>query len=365
MLMVCPQCKGSFEGVLQCPKCRVRLLLPGDSSKQAAGGPKEGQWHQTPSGRIIAGLVLGLGLSFGLLLLASVVMRVSKIELAPQASALVFVGVQALALLAGGMLAGAGQPKGIACGAGVGLVSGALVVGGIMTHLLNFLITPFTKDPLDSLPPIRPINPQVIMVFGPLLADFLFGTLGGLLGIMIWKPLPKLDLPSSVPSDQKPVLGTKLSLPPQGDKKVLFPWAGPIAWIRVLVGMLAAVGGAIWTAPLLRFLMEFGGLETAEIAKVQTDVAKAEFLALSVLIGGTIAGATTANGLKQGVLVGIGAGIGMVGYLISSRQGSGPGELLGPVLLCVFLGPTGGWFGSNLMPPAANVFRRRKKKGWF
>lgn len=365
MLMVCPQCKGSFDGVLQCPKCRVRLLLPGDKSVQAAEGPKQGKWHQTPSGRIIAGLVLGLGLSYGLLLLASVMMRVSKMELSPQSSAMLFLGIQALGLVAGGMLAGAGQPKGVACGAGVGLVSGFLVFGGILSGVLASSLTPFSKEPLVPPPPIQPVTPQVMMVYGSVLANILFGTLGGLVGIIIWKPLPKLDLPASVPTEQKSILGTKLALPPQGDRKVLFPWAGPIAWIRVLVGMVVAVGGAICTAPAFNFLMNFGGLDLAETSKQQSSVGQAELLALSVLIGGTVAGATTVNGLKQGVFVGLGAAIGMVGYLISTGQGGTPEKLLGPVLLCVFLGPIGGWFGSNLMPPALKGFRRTKKKPWF
>jgi len=365
MLMVCPQCKGSFDGVLQCPKCRVRLLLPGDKSKQASEGPRDGKWHQTPPGRIIAGLVLGLGLSYGLLLLASVLMRVSKMELSSQASAGIFIAIQAISLLAGGMLAGAGQSKGIACGAGVGIVSGFLVFGGIVSGALATVVTPFSKDALVPPPAIKPVTPQVMIVYGSILADIVFGALGGLLGVMIWKPLPKLDLPSSVPSEQKPVLGTKLSLPPPGDKKALFPWAGPIAWIRVLVGMFVAVGGAIWTKPLLIFLIQFGGLDTAEVLKVQENVAQGELLALSVLIGGTIAGATTSNGLKQGVLVGFGAGIGMVGYFMSKGEGAGVDKLLGPLLTSIFLGPLGGWFGSELMPPSAKGFRRTKKRGWF
>src|SRR5438132_13862783 len=131
--MVCPQCKGSFDGVLQCPKCGVRLMLPTETAQQVAQSARQGKWHQTPSGRILAGLVLGLGLSYGLLLLASVVMRVAKMEsLAPQVGAGIFLGIQGLALVAGGMLAGAGQPKGILYGAGVGLVSGFLAFGAML-----------------------------------------------------------------------------------------------------------------------------------------------------------------------------------------------------------------------------------------
>jgi hypothetical protein len=362
MVMVCPQCKGSFDGALQCPKCGVRLM-PADKSQQAAQGPRQAQWHQTPSGRIIAGLVLGLGLSYGLLLLASVVMRGAT--LAPQAGAAVFLGIQGLALLAGGMLAGAGQVKGIMYGAGVGVVSGLLAWGAVLTGMLATMIEPFSKEPLTPLPPLQPITPQALMAYGLPIAHILFGALGGVIGIMVWKPLPKLDLPTSVPSDQKPVLGTKISLPPQGDKKVLFPWAGPIAWIRVLVGMaVAVVGGAIGTKPVLKFLVELGGLDPADIIKVQENVAHGELVALSVLIGGTIAGATTSNGLKQGVLVGFGAGIGMSLYFMTTGEGAGVEKMLGPLLSSIFLGPLGGWFGSELMPPAPKG-RIAKRKGWF
>ncbi len=341
MLMVCPQCKGSFDGVLQCPKCGVRLMLATEKAPPVAQGSKQGKWHQTPSGRILAGLVLGLGLSYGLLLFVT---RIVKMEsLAPQGSVFIFLGIQAVALAAGGMLAGAGQTKGILFGAGVGCVSGLLAFVGVITGTLAGVIEPFSKEALAHVPPLQMTLPVVHIVFG---------TLGGLIGIIVWKPLPKLDLPASVPSEQKPVLGTKISLPPQGDKKVLFPWAGPIAWIRVIIGMMVAVGGAIWALPVLNFLVALGGLDPAGIMKVQKDVSQGELLALSVLIGGTIAGATTSNGLKQGVFVGFGAGISMVGYFMMTGESSGAEKLLGPLLSSIFLGPLGGWFGSELMPPA-------------
>ena len=89
---------------------------------------KQGKWHQTPAGRIMAGLVLGLGLSYGLLLFVT---RILKMEsFTPQVSAMIFLGIQAVALAAGGMLAGAGQTKGILYGAGVGCISGVLAFGG-------------------------------------------------------------------------------------------------------------------------------------------------------------------------------------------------------------------------------------------
>jgi hypothetical protein len=309
-------------------------------------------------------LVFGLGLSIGLLLLASIVMR--RMESAPQAGAGIFLGIQALALFAGGMLAGAGQSKGIAYGAVVGLMSACLAFAILLSGALAGVIEPFSKVSLTPLPPPQPMTPQALMAYGMPLTHFVFGLLGGLIGMAVWKPLPKLNLPASVPSEQKPSLATKISLPPQGDKKTLFPWAGPIAWIRVLAGVAVAIGGAIFTKPILKFLLALGGLEQAEIVKVQENVAHGELLALSVLIGGTIAGATTGNGLKQGVLVGFTAGIGMVIYfMIIGETSAGVEKLLGPLLSSIFLGPLGGWFGSELMPPAPKGRVLNRRKGWF
>jgi hypothetical protein len=238
--------------------------------------------------------------------------------------------------------------------------------GGMISGQLAGLAEPFTKADLSRLPSLQPVTPLVAMIYGLPIVDALFGALGGLLGVTIWKPLPKLNLPASIPVEQKPALGTQINLPPMGDKKVLIPWAGPIAWIRVLIGMVAAVAGAIWTKPLLGFLMEFGSIDKGKIERLQESVAHGELIALSVLIGGCIAGSTTPNGVKQGVLVGIGAGLGLVGYFMASGEGADVEKLLGPLLMAAFLGPLGGWFGSELMPPATRSARgSRRKKGWF
>jgi hypothetical protein len=366
MLMICPQCKGSFEGVLQCPKCGVRLLFPTDKTKKEGTASTGEKWHQSTFGRIIVGLVLGLGLSYGLLLLASAVLRNRGGALPAPVGAAAFLGLQAVALLAGGMLAGAGQRSGLGFGAGVGVVCGVVAFGGMITGQFAGLAETFAKGDWSQLPPLQPVTPLVAMIYGPPIVDVLFGALGGLLGVMIWKPLPKLSLPASISAEQKPVLGTQINLPPIGDKKSLIPWAGPIAWIRVLIGMVVAVGGAIFTKPLLRLIMEFGNLDPGDVQKVQENVAQGELIALAVLVGGCIAGATTPNGVKQGVLVGIGAGIGLVGYFIASGEGADVEKLLGPLLMAAFLGPLGGWFGSELMPPATRSARSsRKKRGWF
>jgi hypothetical protein len=366
MLMFCPQCKGSFEGVLQCPKCGVRLLFPTDKTRKEGEAARGEKWHQSSFGRIAVGLVLGMGLSYGLLLLTSVMLRNRGDVLAPSAGAGVFLGLQALALLAGGMLAGAGQRSGVGSGACVGVVCGVVAFGGMCTGQMAGLAEPFARADLSKLPDLQPMTPIAAMVYGLPIIDALFGVLGGLLGVMIWKPLPKLNLPASIPVEQKPVLGTQINLPPIGDKKALIPWAGPIAWIRVLIGMVVAVAGAVWTKHLLGFLMEFGGLDKGDIAKVQENVAHGELIALSVLFGGCIAGSTTPNGVKQGVLVGIGAGIGLVGYFVASGEGAQLEKLLGPLLMSAFLGPLGGWFGSELMPPATRSPRAsRKKRGWL
>src|SRR6266849_1466425 len=106
MSMVCPKCQASFEGLVECPKCRVRLLFQRDEStrgKVSAAAIDE-KWHQTPLGRTFAGLLLASGVGYGLLhLIASSLYLLDKEstagELTARAGLGLFVGVQAFGVL--------------------------------------------------------------------------------------------------------------------------------------------------------------------------------------------------------------------------------------------------------------------------
>src|SRR4051794_17126725 len=114
MAMVCPQCDSSFDQRLQCPTCGVRLAY--QTAKRASVGDlmgPNGQWQQTPWGRIVVGLLLAQGLYYGLWHLITAGMLATSDEgqgVWTQLHGVVLSQcLQALSLVLGGMLTGAGQ----------------------------------------------------------------------------------------------------------------------------------------------------------------------------------------------------------------------------------------------------------------
>jgi hypothetical protein len=90
---------------------------------------------------------------------------------------------------------------------------------------------------------------------------------------------------------------------------------------------------------------------------LQAGLVTWEISALALLLGSAIAGASTSNGLKQGLVTGLGA----VLVLLVVRLG-GTGFVLQQFIfnaasaLCLCL--AGGWFGSQLLPPLQLAHRR-------
>src|SRR5262245_42045990 len=129
MSTVCPHCGHQMvDPRAICPRCAglgpQRAAPPGGS---AAPG-----WQQTPWGRILIGLLLSQGLFYGLRQLLTGVLLVTG-DVAEDESGqfrhlLLFQGMQMLALLLGGVLAGGGQRSGLVLGAVVGVWNGVLSV---------------------------------------------------------------------------------------------------------------------------------------------------------------------------------------------------------------------------------------------
>ena len=71
MALACPQCKQIFEQNGVCPLCNVVLLYHADQLQpQPSSGSRLDeemhQWQQTPWGKILIGVILAQGLSYGL-----------------------------------------------------------------------------------------------------------------------------------------------------------------------------------------------------------------------------------------------------------------------------------------------------------
>src|SRR5262249_2155000 len=85
-----------------------------------------------------------------------------------------------------------------------------------------------------------------------------------------------------------------------------------------------------------------------------------EITALSALLGAGLAGATTMNGIKQGLCVGVGAAVVLTGMDLASGT-AGVGNTLLLVVSTVGLGFAGGWVSGKVFPP---VDQRRVKGAW-
>jgi hypothetical protein len=333
MTMVCPQCGKGYEQRLQCQSCGVRLLYrgPGHNRRGASGGVR---WRQTPLGRLIIGLALSQGLFYGLQKLLTGALMALEGNGGPDptwwatpAGLLLRQAVCLVTLLLGTVLAGGGQRHGFLLGAVIGMGNSALTL-------------------LLQTDPAHPAS-RMDLVAQPLLQT-VFGALGGWIGCAFWQPVPVLS-----PDDNR--VAKKKASP---RRRPLF--AGPIAWVRVGLGILLAVAGTVSAGALFDFVLDASKGTLATTDELQDRVVTWEIKALALLLGGALAGATTPNGLKQGLAVAGGTAVILLGIYLNQTHWL---ELAGLTLVSSFtLTIVGGWFGSQLFPPVVK-FRRSRDLG--
>ena len=335
MSMVCPQCNGSFEQRLQCPTCRVRLLYQADrrGGKDRLPGQPD-QWQHTPWGRIMVGLLLAQGLYHGMRQLCSAGMLAAGEGATPDVWATLFglmllQGLQGCGILVGGTLAGAGQRRGMLIGTLVGLWNG--VIFAVMQQWNGKALTTVTA-------------------YGQPVLLTAFGALGGLIGSLIWRPLPALTMPDPDPGRKAVKFASR------GKGSLL---AGPVAWGRVLLGVAVTVGGTLWAHVILNFVLEFAEGKLTITSRVQAQLVTTEICVLVVLLGSCLAGATTVNGLKQGICVGLVAAAVLIGIQMGSTKAD-IYQMIYTGTSTFFLSLAGGWFGGQLFPPVINPRRGKK-----
>jgi hypothetical protein len=334
MAMVCPQCNGSFEQRLQCPTCNVRLLYQAPSRRRLAVGQGEDSWQQTPWGRILIGLLLAQGIYYALQNLCQAGLLAvgegsSRSALSTLGGLIMLQALQVVGVLAAGVLVGAGRHYGFGYGALLGIWNGVL-----------FVIAQQWTVP----------NVTAIALVGQPMLQAAFGGVGGLIGSWIWKPLPTLTMPAP----PRESIGPRVPL-----SRSVSPFAGPIAWGRVVPGIAVGVGGVIWANVILQFVVEASEGKLSVDSHLQAQLVTWEICALALLTGSAFAGATTANGLKQGLAVGIGASSILLGLGIAKGTLE-PNLLIFTVTCAVALGLVGGWFGGQLFPPLYSSLRRKR-----
>jgi hypothetical protein len=331
MAMVCPQCKEFFEQRLQCPKCNARLVYKSAPRKQKSveGNEVGVKWMHAASGRVILGVLLAQGLYFGLRrLLSAGLLAADESDAQGVWTSLfgVFLmqGLQALGLLVGGALAGAGYRRGLMLGAIVGAVS-----GGISLALLLG-----AQEELTA-----------IALYGQPLVQMVIGAVGGAIGSTIWKPLSALES-----SGKSKLIQVKTVIPPPQTHPATF--SGPISWGRVLAGSVVAVAGTLYAKTLLKFVLDAGDGTLSLDGFLEAELVTWEIKALAILFGSAIAGSGTVNNLKQGSCVGIAVSIVQMGLFFATDAVPLEKGIL-TVAAALALGLVGGWFGGQMFPPYA------------
>jgi hypothetical protein len=188
-----------------------------------------------------------------------------------------------------------------------------------------------------------------IDLFGEPVLHVAFGALGGLVGSLIWRPLPLVLTPVQ---PHKPLVAVPLG-------KGAFAFRGPVAWARVLTGVTVAVGGVFWVDMIRDSVLEVGEGKLKIDTHLQAELVTCEISALAMIVGGALAGATTANGSKQGFCVGIGTATVLLGIRLASITHTAE-LLVFTTVSALALGFVGGWFGGNLLPPAYGSARRER-----
>jgi hypothetical protein len=362
--LVCPQCKGSFEQRLLCPRCGVRLYAPeaflGSSQPELAPPPTP--WIQAPWTRLVIGLVLAQGLYYGLLQLCQSLLKVAADEptfwstLTP---VVIKQGLQVVGLLVGATLAGSGQRWGFVYGCIVGVVNGLLFS---LVQLLRGGVPSATE--------------HVVELYGQPIVHAAFGILGGFIGSQIWKPPPVLGTASPK--------ATPARLPELTSRRRPSPLAGPIAWERVLIGVIIAVCGTVAANHIrdvvVEAMVQATGAKQGMSIRMQAEFLSWEISVLAVLFGSGWAGATRPNGMKQGLVVGVISAAVLFGTYLYLGGQKPPEVSLGFVLAGIHLkglsihmehflftvinvlalGLVGGWFGGQLLPPVVAPSRRKE-----
>src|SRR5262249_38452007 len=155
-----------------------------------------------------------------------------------------------------------------------GLVLGAVV--GVWNGVLSVLLR---QNPAADVSPVS--------LYGMPLLQGAFGTVGGWVGSLVWRPVPS-ETPLPLPT--APRKG------PKGRRKS--PFAGPVAWGRVLIGVAFAVAGTLSAALIFQKVLAFSGGRLGTSHAIQDWLITWEIKALALILGGAMAGATTPNGLK-------------------------------------------------------------------
>ena len=353
MQLYCPTCDAAYTAVDRCPACAGRLVLPTEVREAVSGvapPPPPDPIRPTALARATVGVVVAMGLYVGLREWAAAAAALAGGSLADgeDGALAVVVALRAAGVLAGGLVAGAGRPQGLATGALAGLVCGGLFLFGDVTAGA----TAGARD------------------LGVVLGLAALAAAAGSLGGRVWPPAA--DLPDPLPDPR----GSSLARLADEEKEA--KRGRPTLWPQVLIGVSLIVAG-VASADQARAALKAGTNGVLNVGgPAQAPVVDVELAALAVVAAGLIAGANTGAGLRHGLLVGAFGGLGVVlgagrggesFYLVTEGlhavlgvpMAETPGrDALLLLFAAVFVGGSfGGWLGGQMFPPLVKRKRLR------
>ncbi|MFO0879840.1 MAG: hypothetical protein U0840_21040 [Gemmataceae bacterium] len=328
MPVVCPRCTSLAEPGQECLRCGASVPNVALESTTPSFGPR---WQQTAWGRILIGLIVSQGLFYGLRHLVTAILLAIQGGNATDLwndvqNLLVLQAIQFIGLIAGGMLAGGAQQNGMILGAIVG------VWNGVFSVLLR-------QNPAQEL--------TIVGLYGQPILHAAFGAIGGMLGSIIWAPIPSAPVPVLLSAAPKRV-----------QRKGPGLLAGKVAWFRVLTGSAFSVAGTLSATMIFEKVLEVSGGRLGTSHELQDRIITWEIKALAILMGGALAGSTTPNGFKQGVCVGIASSVMLIGVQAPLTQNWFMLSVY-ITISTISLAMVGGWFGGQLFPPIVKYHRNR------
>lgn len=315
------------------------MLLENQEASTAATGVMDG--NRLPvlgmSQRMLAGLLLSQGTYFAAV---QVTAGLAQLFGLPElfADGAMRIGLQAVTVLLGAVIAGAGNQSFLLTGVTVGFVNALFVLGGqfavgVKPHLLAMTLTAVVSTVL--------------------------GGVGALIGSRYWPSLAMFKPPVRKPITKAENSEPKVSSPPI-----------PIAWFRVFGGAALSIGCTVWAGPIRDFIMYNSHGAFGVDSRIQMQFTAWVISALAMLIGGAFAGASTRGGFRHGFLVGLLASVGvfvihlkvvkevlpaqrffsMVFGLPDLDEPSAGLTTLFLLTNTLLIGTLGGWFGAKLLP---------------
>jgi len=290
MQLYCPTCQANQAGSGRCPKCGDRLITAAEAF--ATTGITEALPALPPliqpsaPGRVAIGIVVSLGVYLGLRDWSAAGLILAELDvIEPWMTVLLMILSRVIAVMFGGLLAGAGRPQGAVTGVAVGAACGGLFSS----------IDVFSGHPSNSR--------DVLIGLGLAVASGICGHLG----CKLWPP--------ALEKKHWKKVSTGSSLLRMAQEEHEERNSPPMQWVRIFVAIVILIGGVTFTDQMREGMRKIRVGPNSIAHANMASLFNVQIAGMLVSLAGFVAGASTGAGLRHGFITGIFGGLGVVGIL--------------------------------------------------